>query len=77
MASKSITFRLPEEVNERLERSVAKIGGTKSEWIVDAIEIALEREEQRPMPAAIARALPRRVGDRMIMPEGVVHTRDF
>ena len=73
MAGSSITVRLPEDIKARLTKATAKLGCTTTEFAVAALEAALEREEARHVPRAIAAAMPRRSGDRVILPEGIVH----
>ena len=75
MSSTAITIRVPEELHERLVKSVDRTGGTKTEWVLDAIEWALDRDEARATPKVIQAAMPRRIGDKVIMPEGIVHSR--
>ena len=67
----SVTVRLSEETNDKLARAIAKIGCTKTEFVVEAIEWALEREGRKPTPLRVLQALPRRVGTGMVMPDGV------
>ena len=74
MAS-SITIRVPDDVNARLLKAIEKLGCTKTEFVLVAVAYALEREEAKPMPAVVRAAMPRRVGNLMIMPEGIVHNR--
>lgn len=69
----SLTVRLPDPINERLNSSVAKAGCTKTEWVLEAIRWALERDEAPHVPKVIRAAIPRRMGTRVIMPEGIRH----
>ena len=71
--SSALTVRLPDPVNDRLEESVARAGCTKTAWVLEAIRWALERDEARHVPAVVQNAMPRRIGDRVILPEGIVH----
>ena len=75
MAGSSVTIRVTEDVNARLVKAANKLGCTKTEFVLTALEIALEREEARHLPRAIAAAMPRRSGERVILPEGIVHNR--
>jgi metal-responsive CopG/Arc/MetJ family transcriptional regulator len=74
-----VTLRLEEIVLERVDEAVAKaseaIGKnvSRSAWITQAIILALEKEEAPHVPAKVKSALPRRMGNRMIMPEGITY----
>ena len=71
--SHSLTVRLPEVINSRLNASVARAGCTKTDWVLEAIRWALERDEAPHVPQVILDAMPRRIGTRVVMPEGVTH----
>ena len=73
MASTAVTIRVPEQTNERLVKAIERAGCSKTEWILEAIEWALERDEVHHVPKAIMAAMPRRMGDRMSMPEGITY----
>ena len=77
MASTAITIRVPEATHERLIKAVGRARCTKTEWVLEALLWALEKDEEKPVPKAIAAAMPRRVGNKMMMPDGVVHNRQF
>jgi hypothetical protein len=64
-------------MNARLLKAVDKLGCSKTEFVLVALELALEREEAKHVPARVRAALPQRVGDLMIMPEGIVHGRQL
>ena len=70
--SHSLTVRLPEVINSRLNASVARAGCTKTDWVLEAIRWALERDEAPHVPRVVQAAMPRRVGDRILMPQGIV-----
>lgn len=44
MASKAISVRLDDDVHDKIDGVCAKLGITKSQFVVEAIEIALEAE---------------------------------
>jgi predicted transcriptional regulator len=73
-----VTLRLDDIILERVDQSVENaseaIGKkvSRSQWITAAIVAALEKEEAPHVPAKVKSALPRRAGNRMIMPEGIV-----
>lgn len=73
-----VTLRLDDIVLERVDEAVAKASDaigkkvSRSAWITEAIIVALEKEEAPHVPAKVKSALPRRQGNRMIMPEGIV-----
>jgi hypothetical protein len=77
MASPSVTVRLPDDVNIRLMKAIDKLGCTKTEFVLTAIELQLEAEEAKHVPAVIRAAMPRRSGALMSMPEGIVHNTDW
>jgi hypothetical protein len=76
-SSPVVTFRLEELVLIRVDESVAKASEalgksvSRGEWIKQAILYALEREEAPHVPKKVQNALPRRVGNRIAMPEGI------
>jgi hypothetical protein len=67
----SLTIRLPEPIRDRLEASVARAGCTKTEWVLEAICWALERDEAPHVPAVVRAAMPKRMGSLMSMPDGI------
>jgi hypothetical protein len=77
MPSPVVTLRLKDIVLERVDEQVAKaseaIGKpvSRSQWITEAIIIALEKEEAPHVPKAVKAAIPQRRGNRMLMPEGI------
>jgi len=73
VASTAVTIRVPGDINERLVKAIARAGCSKTEWVLEAIEWALERDEVHHVPKSIMAALPRRMGDRMSMPEGITY----
>ena len=75
MAKSPVTIRLEPEDNERLIKQAAKSGCTKIEYVFESLMAMLERAEQRPTPRAVLEAMPRRVGNGMVMPDGIVHDR--
>lgn len=68
---KSVTIRVPDELANRVQSSIDKAGCTKTEWWIEAGTWACERDEAKPIPKAVLKAMPRRSGTGMIMPEGV------
>ena len=77
MASTAITIRVPESTHERLIKAVGRAECTKTEWVLEALLWALEKDEERPVPKAIQQAMPRRVGTKMYLPDGITHDRQF
>jgi hypothetical protein len=72
MADPSLTIRVPQPIGDRLNSAVNRAGCTKTEWVLEAIRYALERDEAPHVPAVIKAAMPRRIGNSMRMPEGIV-----
>ena len=73
----TVSVRISDELNERLMKQAAKLNCTKTEIVVVAIEMALDRadKESKHTPNAVIKAMPVRSGSGMIMPDGVTFDR--
>lgn len=73
----TVSARISDDLNERLLKQVAKLNCTKTEFVLVAIETAIEREENasKHTPIAVLKAMPVRTPSGMVMPEGVVFDR--
>lgn len=73
MAKTSVTIRLDETEESRLDAQIEKAGCSRLEYVHEALLWALERDERPPTPDAVTRALPHFTNRGVTLPEGIVH----
>jgi hypothetical protein len=73
-----ISARAPEDIHTRIEAAAARVGISKSEWILEAVRMVLEDEERSltpRAPAAVEEATPRIRNGRIALPRGRIFDR--
>ena len=73
----TVSARISDDLNERLLKQVAKLNCTKTEFVLVAIEMAIDKGERdaKHTPNAVLKAMPQRSGTGMIMHDGVTFDR--
>ena len=78
IVANTVSARISDDLNERLLRQVAKLNCTKTEFVLVAIEMAIDKGERdsKHTPAVVLKAMPVRAPSGAVtMPEGVVFDR--
>jgi uncharacterized protein (DUF1778 family) len=72
-----ISVRVNAETRERIDRAAEAAGQSRSEWLLDAVLVALAITDDANQPKVVADAYPQRVGARMRMPPGRTYDGRF
>lgn len=72
-----LSTRVQPETLARVDAAAAAAGQTRSQWLTDAVALALAIEVEDKMPARVREALPRQTRRGVRLPTGRTFDRDY